>query len=84
MLKTIQIFLYIGRYHPKLGSSKWKNPFKISDRCDRKQSIKLYRKYLKNKPNLLDDIESLRGKTLCCWCKPKECHGDVLVEILEE
>ena len=35
-----------------------------------------------------DDIESLRGKNLGCWCKipGKEvpCHGDVLLKILNE
>lgn len=26
----------------------------------------------------------LRGKVLGCWCKPKACHGDVLVKLIEE
>ena len=25
----------------------------------------------------------LRGKRLGCVCKPKACHGDVLVELIE-
>lgn len=27
-------------------------------------------------------VESLRGKTLACWCPPDQpCHGDVLLEL---
>lgn len=25
-----------------------------------------------------------KDKTLACWCKPKACHGDVLVELMGE
>ena len=25
--------------------------------------------------------ENLAGKDLYCWCAPKECHGDVILEI---
>ena len=30
-----------------------------------------------------DQIEMLRGLRLGCWCKPKACHGDLYVAILE-
>jgi hypothetical protein len=26
----------------------------------------------------------LKGKVLGCFCKPKECHGDILVELVEK
>ena len=29
-------------------------------------------------------LEALRDKRLACWCKPKPCHGDVLVKLLNE
>lgn len=32
---------------------------------------------------IIDLLPSLQGKTLGCWCKPKACHGEVLVELLE-
>jgi hypothetical protein len=48
----------------------------------RKEAIERYRHYLLNNPELLDKIEQLRGKTLGCWCFPKKCHGDVIIEIL--
>ena len=31
----------------------------------------------------IDDLLSLDGKRLGCYCKPKPCHGDVLVELVK-
>lgn len=28
-------------------------------------------------------VNDLQGKTLGCWCKPKACHGDVIVSWIE-
>ena len=32
---------------------------------------------------LRDGLPELKGKTLCCWCKPDShpCHADVLLEL---
>ena len=30
----------------------------------------------------IDRLADLRGKRLGCWCAPKPCHGDVLVELV--
>lgn len=30
-----------------------------------------------------ENLEALRGQVLVCWCKPKACHGDVLVDLLQ-
>lgn len=71
--------VYIGR------PSKWANPFKIGD-YSRKAAIAKYREWIMNSPDaaeLRDDLHELKGKVLGCWCKPKECHGDVLVYIIE-
>lgn len=49
------------------------------------QAIRLYRIYLLNRlqdPVFLKEFVKLRGKKLGCFCKPKPCHGDVIVEIL--
>lgn len=76
--------VYIGR------PSKWGNPFThLSDRKtrarfivrSREEAIQRYEEYLSSS-GLIADIEELRGKVLGCWCKPKACHGDVLVRIL--
>jgi hypothetical protein len=72
--------VYVGRPTP------WGNPFKISgsgiDKVDRESAIKSYRKWLECR--LVVDptfLEPLRGKDLVCWCAPKHCHADVLLEI---
>jgi len=77
--------VYIGR------PSEFGNPFThIKNRetkaeyivSTRKEAIQKYKEYLLNNSELLDKIEQLRGKTLGCWCSPKKCHGDVIIEIL--
>lgn len=68
--------IYIGR------PSIWGNPFKIGCDGTREEVIAKYREYVLSKPELLEQLESLRGKTLACWCKPLACHGDVLIELL--
>jgi len=69
--------VYIGR------PSIWGNPFQIGRDGTRQEVIAKYRKYITSNPTLLAQLESLRGKTLACWCKPQACHGDVLIELLE-
>ena len=70
--------IYIGR------GSKWGNPFRIGDHGDRGDVIEQYRKWIQTQPDLLDSLEELRGKRLGCFCKPKACHGDILIELLGE
>ena len=67
--------VYIGR------GSKWGNPFVIGKDGDREEVIRKYRIYFYNS-NLLNEIEELKDKTLICYCKPSACHGDVLIELL--
>lgn len=65
--------------------SPWCNPFKIDKWATREDVIREYRSYIKAK--IQDEglnIEDLRGKMLGCWCKPEACHGDVLLELLNE
>ena len=69
--------VYIGRPGP------WGNPFEIGKDGTRAEVIEKYRIYLLANTELLSNLSELNGKTLGCWCKPKACHGDVLVELLE-
>ena len=34
--------------------------------------------------NHAESRSELKGKTLGCWCKPKKCHGDILLEIAND
>ena len=77
--------LYIGRFNKFLGipASKWGNPFKLTE-YDRETCLKLYEEYVKNTPDLINNIDELNGKELGCWCKPEGCHGDILIKLLNE
>ena len=68
--------------------SIWSNPYKIDVNNTREDAILKYRDYIKNRiendHSLKNKLINLKGKTLGCWCNPEPCHGDVLVEIIEE
>lgn len=81
--ETNNFDVYIGRagngYDGYFG-----NPFKESTRS---RSIELFKNYALHKINTDSEyrnrIKELHGKTLGCFCKPKDCHGDVLAEIAD-
>jgi hypothetical protein len=73
--------VYIGR------PTKWGNPFKISPSMTREQVVHAYRRWIMDpaQAQLRDDARrELRGKVLVCWCAPRPCHGDVLLEIAND
>lgn len=74
--------VYIGR------GSKWGNPFEIGKHGNREEVVAKYEKYLMDQiecGNITkSDFESLRGKRLGCFCKPKLCHGDVILQFMDE
>lgn len=78
------------RYPP--NDSIWANPYKISDTTSREDVIDLYRQHLtkciKSGKITVDQLLSLDGKTLGCWCKKNgadiPCHGDVIVEMINK
>lgn len=71
--------IYIGR------PSKWGNPFKIGVDGTRDEVLEKYKIYMLQNQYLKEDLKELVGKTLGCWCKPKyRCHGDILIELIEE
>lgn len=73
--------IYIGR------GSIWGNPYVIGKHGDRKKVIERYRKWLTDQIFLgnisIDQLQSLKGKRLGCFCKPLDCHGDVIKEFVE-
>lgn len=70
--------VYIGR------PSKWGNPFKIGRDGTREEVISKYEAYVMSRPDLIEALEELQGKTLGCWCKPQACHGDILKVMVED
>jgi hypothetical protein len=74
--------VYIGR------GSMFGNPYVMGKDGDREEVIKLYEEYFYKR--IAEDEEfkravcQLKGKTLGCFCKPKSCHGDIIVKFLDE
>lgn len=79
-------YVYIGRRNHtyNLPASPFANYFAVSV-YGRPEAIRKYKGSIVGKiASKHVNLESLRGKTLICWCKPAACHGDVLVELLAE
>lgn len=81
--------VYIGR------GSKWGNPFThVTNKTTlakyivptRDEAIESYRNYIEygEGKHLLKDLHELDGKILGCFCKPKSCHGDILIELIKK
>jgi len=74
--------IYIGR------PSIFGNPFKIGKDGNRREVIAKFGEYFFNR--IMNDrkfhlaVLDLKGKILGCWCKPQDCHGDVIVAYLEK
>lgn len=67
--------VYVGR------PTKWGNPYVIDRHGERHEVIELYRLYIKGTCKELEARLELRGKDLVCWCAPRACHADILLEI---
>lgn len=78
--------IYIGRQNIYYGfeCSKWYNPFILNKESDRDCVLKKYEEYILNNKNLYASLQELNGKDLYCYCYPKKCHGNVLIELLNE
>jgi hypothetical protein len=70
-------YTYIGR------PSKWGNPFVIGRDGSRVEVIEKYLDYIVNNEKLLKDLHELKGKNLGCYCAPQLCHGNVLIDLVE-
>ncbi|GGI68671.1 hypothetical protein GCM10007973_02190 [Polymorphobacter multimanifer] len=67
--------VYIGR------PSIWGNPFVIGKDGSRSDVIARYETWLLGNAYLVDQLHTLTGKDLVCWCAPASCQGDVLVRL---
>ena len=68
--------IYIGR------GSKWGNPFIMGKDGNRDDVCEKFNIYLKEQIRIgifrLEDLASLYGKNLVCFCAPERCHGHSL------
>lgn len=67
--------VYVGR------PSKWGNPFVIGKDGTREEVVEKFRTRIFWSE---DDLKEIRGKDLVCWCAPKACHADVLLELAND
>lgn len=77
--KTKRCDVYIGR------GSIYGNPFIIGKDGIRKDVISKYRDWFYNKlkdKRFCDNVLALKDKSIGCYCKPDDCHGDVIAEYL--
>lgn len=86
--------IYIGR---SLGIWRFGNPFEICRSVNREQAIQRFEIWLRNgitfgeknatpkrRRWMLNNLHLLREQKLGCWCAPRDCHGRVLLELLNE
>lgn len=77
--------IYIGRGSP-FGNPYSDNPNSQAKWIveSRDESIRLYEQWVWNQPSLIKQIrKDLKDKILGCYCKPLNCHGDILMKIAE-
>lgn len=76
--------VYVGR------PAKWGNPYShLASKLSmiyvptREVAIEKYKEWIaKSCPEFIEELKAeLRGKDLVCWCAPKACHADTLLEI---
>lgn len=66
-------------------TTKWGNPFKEFSRAENCQKYYNYLLLEMTNGNITkEDVLALDGKTLGCWCSPKQCHGDEIVKVINE
>lgn len=84
--KGVPFDLYIGRKNMWLGleESKWHNPHPMKNEGSRPLALARYEEYVRSRPDLIAALPELEGKTLACYCVPKRCHGNILIELYEE
>lgn len=88
--------VYIGRDNMGRGADKieigkrgWLgNPYhmKQNNELSRKIVLDKFKDYFYTRIKLDEEfrkaVHELKGKTLGCYCKPKSCHGDIIVDYL--
>lgn len=85
--------VYVGRGR----GSIWGNPYSHTEGTlarwkvsTREEAVLAYADWIQTQPQLLDQIPRLKGKTLACFCRPKDgfrgrlfCHAQVLAALAD-
>ena len=62
--------------------SIYSNPFIIGQDGDRQEVVRKFEDYAAKRFSK-EQLRFLKGKTLGCVCKPKLCHGDILIMLAD-
>lgn len=78
--------VYIGR-PGRNQSGPFGNPYTIGPDGDRDEVLRKFRDYFYERLRVdsifWGQVSSLQGKTLGCFCKPQDCHGDIIAEYVD-
>lgn len=74
--------IYIGR-KSEFGDTTWGNPFG-DPKMPLHEKLERYEEYIIKTPHLYNNLDKLAGCRLGCHCKPKPCHGDILVKLFKK
>lgn len=84
-LRVSAFDIYIGRGNRGGQKGLYGNPYYRNDK-NREAAIAQYEPYIKDKlmqnTAFMLTFLTLKDQTLGCYCKPKHCHGEVLISIL--
>jgi len=78
--------VYVGRkvhYVDGTFDSMFRNPY-YGKKYNREECIEMFKVYIQNDSNLMDNVKKLKGKNLGCWCTPEKCHADYLLQLANE
>ncbi len=88
--------VHIGRHNrfPPIKASPFLNPWPCDPNDDQERAavVAKFGRWLfedadliaeKGKPPSLEDVRTLAGKPLVCWCVPKLCHGHILAAVAD-
>jgi hypothetical protein len=87
--------VYIGRSDGRhmnntdIGDDGWLgNPYRLEEGYSRTEAVNRFEEDFHERIDadvkFRAAVEDLKGETLACHCKPKACHGDVIVRYLED
>ena len=70
------------------NSSIFANPYRIGKNGTREEVLIKYKCYiiekLKNNEQFIIELMLLKRKNLGCWCCPDVCHGNILLELIND
>lgn len=85
MLKTLVVNRHKEPFDVYIGRGTiYGNPFIIGKDGNRVEVIEKYRRYVLTNHEIMKHLCELKGLRLGCSCAPKLCHGDVLVELIQQ